>query len=363
MSNARNRGSWTLQWLIYLFTGLLGILTYWLLGFVVSDIGSIPGPDYAALEHQELDSGLVEKSAELDGDIEKVDREIKEQQARQKILRDSTTNSQTTMDQLLDLQRLNLSKGVTPSDEERKALAESQQLFLTNQREYQRLNESVAQLHEQRRELDRQRRANHSMLTQARVPIQATYQRLSEQHKMRIALWKLAFLTPLLMVAAALYVKCRSSAYWALVYAFGAAVLIKVGFVMHEYFPARYFKYVLILVTLAVATRIIVYLLRSVAFPQMETLIKQYREAYEAFQCPICSHPIRRGPLRFMAWTRRSITKQIPPPATDAADEIYICPVCSTSLYEDCAQCGKVRHALLPACQHCGANIDIVITN
>ena len=84
MSNARNRGSWTLQWLIYLFTGLLGILTYWLLGFVVSDIGSIPGPDYAALEHQELDSGLVEKSAELDGDIEKVDREIKEQQARQK---------------------------------------------------------------------------------------------------------------------------------------------------------------------------------------------------------------------------------------------------------------------------------------
>jgi hypothetical protein len=133
-------------------------------------------------------------------------------------------------------------------------------------------------------------------------------------------------------------------------------VFVKVGFVMHDYFPARYFKYILIGVALGVATWILVYLLRAVAFPKRDWLLKQYREAYERFVCPVCSYPIRRGPLKYLSWTRRSIKKTsivAAPMSEGAREETYVCPCCGTGLYETCT-CGAVRHSLLPTCQYCG---------
>ena len=62
-----------------------------------------------------------------------IQREIEAQQERQVILRESRETAQTTMNQLLDIERLNLEKDVTPSEEEQSARAESQQLFLANQ--------------------------------------------------------------------------------------------------------------------------------------------------------------------------------------------------------------------------------------
>lgn len=111
---------------------------------------------------------------------------------------------------------------------------------------------------------------------------------------------KLVVLIPLLVVAVMLFLKLRSGLYVPTVYAFGIAVLVKVGSVIHDYSRARYFNGVLILAALATALRVLLYLLRMVAFPKKEWLLKQYREAYEAFPCPICSYPIRRGPLKYM---------------------------------------------------------------
>ena len=157
------------------------------------------------------------------------------------------------------------------------------------------------------------------------------------------------------MVGVILFLKLRNGPYTPLIYAFGGAVLLKVGLVMHEYFPARYFKYVLILIAIAIVLQILLYLVRMVAFPKMDWLLKQYREAYEAFLCPMCSYPIRRGPLKYMLWTRRTIKKLTSQSAgTNDADEPYICPVCSTQLYEECENCHAVRHSLLPSCHKCG---------
>jgi len=93
-----------------------------------------------------------------------------------------------------------------------------------------------------------------------------------------------------------------------------------------------------------------------VAFPKTDWLLKQYREAYEAFLCPMCSYPIRRGPLKYMSWTRRTIKKMTAQAAAsgNVADEPYVCPMCSTRLYEECENCRAVRHSLLPSCQKCG---------
>jgi len=129
--------------------------------------------------------------------------------------------------------------------------------------------------------------------------------------------------------------------------------------VVHEYFPTRYFKYVLILALLAVVVRLLVYLIRTVAFPKVEWLERQYREAYERFLCPVCEYPIRTGPRKFLYWTRRTVHKILPLSGVSDAESPYTCPCCGTAVFETCPACGKIRHSLLAHCEHCGATKSV----
>ena len=99
--------------------------------------------------------------------------------------------------------------------------------------------------------------------------------------------------------------------------------------------------------------------MRAIRDPRPERLRRQYREAYERFLCPVCEYPVRRGPMRFLYWDRRSIRKagRVVPgvPEAGGGDEAYSCPSCGTSLFGACAACGRTRSTLLPHCEHCGA--------
>jgi hypothetical protein len=349
------KGPWTHRFLIGFFSVLFGVLVYWLLGFVVRDLGTLPGPDYRALEQQLLDTNLLARAGSLRTQVEETQRAIQDQKQRQSVLRDSTDNSERTMTQLLELQRLNLQRGVTPSELEQRSLAESQQLFLANQRQYQQANEQVAALSEQLRGVEAEQRDVAAKLEAGRAPVQAAYQNLHTRHQLRVAGLKLAVLLPVLLGAVYLFLRHRAGLYAVAIYALGAATLLKVVLVMHEHFPRMYFKYVLIVASLALVTRILVYLLQAVARPSRESLLKQYREAYEHFLCPVCNFPVRRGPLRYRFWTRRSLRKLPLPVEAAAADEPYSCPVCGTRLFEECAACHGVRASLLPSCSRCGA--------
>lgn len=344
------------RFLVHLFTVILAVLVYWLLGFIVDDIGNTPGPQYTEVEERLLDQSLVTRSSDLQAKIAETTRQIRDQRARQTILAESTANSKTTMNQLIEFQKLALQKGVTASPEEVKSLAESQKLFLANQEQYQLLNEKIAQLNGLSQDLEEERVTLDKTLNEKRVPIQREWEKLLRAHNMKMAILKLAALAPLMVAAAWLFLKKRSGLYAPLIYAFGIAVLAKVALVMHESFPSEYFKYVLIIACLAAVVRILVYLLKMIAFPKRDWLLKQYREAYEAFFCPICDYPIRRGPLKYMFWTRRSLGKlRIPPASQPEADEPYTCPMCATKLFEECPSCHTIRHSLLPACEKCGA--------
>ncbi|MCC7421782.1 MAG: hypothetical protein IT428_15995 [Planctomycetaceae bacterium] len=116
----------------------------------------------------------------------------------------------------------------------------------------------------------------------------------------------------------------------------------------------------LILVCLAAVVKALATLLKAIAHPRREWLLKQYREAYESFLCPVCEYPIRRGPMKFLSWTRRSL-RRLPILRTDGdtKDEPYTCPMCSTPLFEECTACHDTRHSLLPACVHCGSSKEI----
>jgi len=355
MAVTRNRGPWTYRLMVWCFTVALGFLCFWLIGFVLDDVGDWPGPDFQEIERRLLDAHLTDEAAEIDRKISEMRRASERDKSRQQVLQNSTQEAQRTMGQLLDFQRLAIEKGVNPTADEQKALADSQQIFLDNQRQFQELNQQIARADAERNELESKQRDVAQRIAEARQPVQAEFDRLWEQHRWRIAAAKLGVVLPLLALAAFLFFRWRASVYAPLIYAFGAAVIAHVGFVLNDYFPARYFKYIVILAALIVVLRVLLYLLRLIAHPKGDWLIGQYREAYERFLCPVCEFPIRRGPLKYLFWTRRTAKKLPVVNMPTAPDQPYTCPMCATRLFSECPACHGQRHTLLPACEHCGA--------
>jgi hypothetical protein len=319
------------------------------------DIGTWPGPNYHDVEQRVLDRKLVAESESLQNEIDDTNRAIGTQKQRQMVLRDSTSNSEKTMNQLLELQKLTLQKGQTNSPEEIQAFANSQKLFLANQAKYQAANEQVADLNEQLTRLQARQREVSKKLDADRPLVHKEFQQLQTRHQLKLAAIKLSVLVPLLALAGWLFIKRRATLYAPLLYGFGLALAVKTLQVMHEHFPTRYFKYILVGIGLLLVWRILVYLLRMMAFPKVDLLLKQYREAYEHFLCPVCTFPIRRGPLKYLFWTRSSLKRLKVPANGTPADEPYVCPVCETRLFEPCGSCREIRHSLLPGCVHCGA--------
>ena len=164
-------------------------------------------------------------------------------------------------------------------------------------------------------------------------------------------------LVPLLLMVGILYLRSARGIYAPVINALGIALAVRVFLVMHDHFPELYFRYILILTAIAITGVILIKLLRSVAYPKRDWLLKQNREAYTTFVCPVCEFPIRRGPLKFAFWNRRSLRKMSRVTSESeaaAGDQPYTCPCCSTTLYEKCENCGRTRHSLLPACDKCG---------
>src|SRR5688572_19284840 len=102
----RSKGPWSHRVAFIAFTVLLGILSFWLIDFILSDVSDRPGPDRAAIEAELLDPALIAEAKEIDSQLVANDRSIAQEQQRQKALRDSTAEAQRTMNQLLDFQRV-----------------------------------------------------------------------------------------------------------------------------------------------------------------------------------------------------------------------------------------------------------------
>ncbi len=303
-----------------------------------------------------LDHSLVERKETLEKQIDHLDRKIANQSEEQRIVGDSSQNLQRTITQLIELQKLSIQKDITLSESEQKNLAVSLNHFLESQKEYQELNTNISQLMAEKRGMEDEKRDVDHRLNQQRKPAQEEYNRLNKRHRLKLAGLQLVILLPLLVAGAILIIKKRVSIYFPLFLAFGGTTLIKVTLVMHEYFPKRYFKYIVITVLLLAVARLLIHFIKVVAFPKARWLTKQYREAYERFLCPICEYPIRTGPRKFLFWTRRTVNKFVlPKDSPNDESESYACPACGTVLFEECSECHNIRHALLPHCQHCNA--------
>jgi len=140
----------------------------------------------------------------------------------------------------------------------------------------------------------------------------------------------------------------RTGPYWPIVYAAFVSAFIKVAQVSFAYFPRKYFKYIAIMVLIGMVLSILVWLIRRLIAPKKDWLMKQYQQAYDKWICPICSKPIRTGPLRWVAGARHKALIAGGQVAESAKLAPYTCPACGTALF----------HTLLPYCEHCGAQKD-----
>ena len=358
-TDSKSKGTWIHRFAIRLFTLALGVLFYWVLGFLVEDIRSLPGPDYASIEQKHVDKDLVAKQETLDKQIGDLARQITNQTEKQRVVGDSSRNLQQTITQLVELQKLGLQKSMSFSDTEQANFTSSLNLFLDNQKKYQELSQTVSDMLERKQGLVQDKDRIEQQIERQRRPAGVEFATLSQRHRMKLAFYQLAILLPILGLAAFVIIRKRGNIYFPLFLAFGAATLVKVTLVVHEYFPSRYFKYVLIGGLLLAVARLLVHFIRAIAYPKVQWLVKQYREAYERFLCPVCEYPIRLGPRRFLFWTRRTVNKMVVPTAGGEQEEPYTCPACGNALFEECAACHKIRHTMLPHCAHCGAEKEI----
>jgi predicted RNA-binding Zn-ribbon protein involved in translation (DUF1610 family) len=358
-TEGKSKGTWIHRFAIRLFTLVLAVLIFWVLGFFVDDIRSVRGPSYDTIEKKYQDKGLVAKRTALEKQIAELTRQIENQTEQQRVVGDSSRNLQQTINQLIELQKLGMQKSIAFSETEQANFTSSLSLFLDNQQKYQELSRTVSDMIDRKQGLVREKEQAEQEIERQGRPAREEFNTLSRKHRLKLAFLQLAILLPILAVAAVVIIKKRSSIYFPLFLAFGAATLIKVALVVHEYFPSKYFKYILIGGLLIVVARLLIYFIRTIAFPKTQWLVKQYREAYERFLCPVCEYPIRTGPRRFLFWTRRTVNKIVVPCDSGVPEEKYTCPSCGSNLFEECPSCHKIRHAMLPNCSHCGAEKKI----
>ena len=353
------KGPWINRLATQLFTVILAILILWLLGFVVRDIKSTEGPDWDEVEKRHIDQSLLDRREELVKQTWDIGRQITNRTEEKHLVGESSRSFQQTINQLVELQKLSIQKELPLPEAEQESLTASLNHFLEGQARYQELQHKLEELTAEKIELEQETKTLDEKIEKQRQPARDEYDDRYQAHRLKLAGMQLAILIPLLAVAGILIKKKRASIYFPLLLAFGAAALLKVTLVVHEYFPTKYFKYILIIVLILAVARLLIYFIRIVAYPKAQWLTKQYREAYERFLCPICEYPIRVGPRRFLFWTRRTVNKIVHHQQQPSEEETYTCPSCGTRLYEECTSCQKVRHALLPSCHHCGAEKEV----
>jgi len=351
------KGTWAQRFFIIVLSLVLTVLLYWLLGFITRDIGSLRGPERSKVEAKYVDAKLVERHKSLEESLDDIKENIKNKQEQQAILKDSTDSLQNTINQLLSVQvqKQNIEKGSRFPPDIQKTFLESQTLFLENQKQHQALNEDIAELTKQKRQLEKELHLISGEMKGQQAVAQAEYNHLMSRHRLKVAALKLAVVVPIFLILAWVFAKKRSGTYQPIVYAAFIAVFIRISLIVHEYFPRKYFKYIALLVVIGIVLKLIVYLLKRIISPKKDLMVKQYREAYDKGVCPICGKPIRIGPLRYaVGGTRHKGLVLLGQGAEAVKQEVYTCPSCGTELYGKCDKCKDICHSLLPFCEHCG---------
>jgi len=352
------KGTFWMRAMIVLLAGLFGILTYWSVGFLLDDIRVFQRPDRSAFFEENLDHSLTTLLEALEMQFEELEHRHDLLNQQRGFIKDSSSSLKITVDNLFKLENRN--QQLISKDQFAQVLTTLDKVIVI-QKEFKSTADTYIEVTNAKFELRKEIAGLKRRIKSQKKSVQERYAAIYRKHQIRETMVRMAFLIPLALVCTFLIVKKRGSIYRLIYTSAAVAVYIKVAMVIHERFPSRYFKYILTVCLLVLVAWGFGWLIRRLVKPKLETLLKQYRQAYERFLCPVCEYPIRTGPRRYLYWTRRTVHKTALNGnlSTDQDDEPYTCPACSTKLFEECTECGQVRHSLLPGCRRCGAQKSI----
>ncbi len=333
----------------------LAILVYWLLGFILDDIGNQPAPAWKKTLAQFQDQTLVKQNEPLLSKETEYSKQVDLLRKKQDLLQTSISSYRDTMNQLLDLQKASTQKGAAISATAQQNLDNATKLYLQGQQQFQTLNNSIAEANDEWQQTRKKSDAIADTLNEQAKKGYETYDKQLLHHNLKIAALKLLVLIPLLLITAYFFIKKRHSIYARMIAAVGFAIIAKIVVVMHEHFPARIFKYLLILVLIFLVVRALITLLRRINSPKIDWLLKQYKAAYKNLFCPICEYPIHPDALKYSAVLQSNVNNITFADSNRLHNiEKYSCPSCGTGLYRKCEVCEHTRHTLLPFCENCG---------
>ncbi len=332
-STTPRRAPFLLRALIALLSSAAFLLTLWLLGFVLGDLGRLEMPDRAALETELVSAEDLGLARSQRAELDLVEGDLRRQAELQTGLRASIDSARGTIDQMLAIRRLALEKDLDWAEAEQQALATAQERFLASQEQLDASLDRAAALEQRRHELRGSLEETEARLRSQSLPAEQAYRDALRAREFRVAAAKLAFLLPVFLVAAWFVARRRGSLYRPLHLAVLLAATWQLGAVIHQHFPAEFFKYLALAAGLAVTVAFLVALLRNASRPSGAVLLKRNREGYRKAECPQCAFPIAGGPESG--------------PGT--------CPACGLDLFHPCAACGATRHSQLPHCLSCGA--------
>ena len=324
-----------LRWTIRLLSVLLFGLFMWLQGFVVKDINDQEGPNRGLIAAEHEDSALVEREQELNKNAAHIEREIARQEQIKVNRKENMTVAKDTWNQFAQEHRLYLDSNQPPPAELVGTVQEAQALYIEATKEFETANRKISELQESQHAVALEKEGMRPELERQRGEGYDAYMELYTAHRWQVAAGKLAFVVPLFLIASWLVAKKRKSIYRAILIALLVSSFLRVGIVMHEHFPAEFFKYVGIIAAVIIVLSFLVHALRSAANPKEDVLLRRRREAYQTQRCPDCAYPVPEESGKAMA-----------------------CAACGVDLYTTCSSCDEIRHELLPHCRHCGAESE-----
>ncbi|MFT7517048.1 MAG: hypothetical protein ACI84O_000836 [Myxococcota bacterium] len=280
-------------WVVRLLSVVLFFLIAWLLSFVTSDLNDVGRPNQEAVRKQHIDQELSVERNLVTQQIKTLTRQIKSS-------RDSLDNIKNAS-------------------------------VLDSDREVVRFSNLLIEKELKKNELqDRLEIIEADYLPQEKQYYTA-WQSLWDTHRFWVAVYKLAFIIPVFLLAALVRSRRRESAVKTIYTAILVAAFYHLGAIMHDHFPEIVFKYLAIGVGIAIVLTTLVHLLRRASAPKDLDLLKLRRESYANSICACCTFPI-----------------------SASGDHDYTCPGCGTKLFGDCDSCSATRHCLLPYCASCG---------
>jgi hypothetical protein len=326
---------WVLRWTIRLLSVLLLFLFVWLQGFLIGDIDDMEGPDLQAVENKYVGPELLRSERELTQQKKELERAISRQQEIKANRREAMSVAQQTWNQIVQEHRRELDAGRQPTKELSSTLAETQERYLRATATVEEANNEVGELQQRQHALIIEEESLAGSLTDRRDNARRAYTRLWDAHRWRVAAVKLAFVVPIFLLSSWLVWKRSNAIFRPMILALLLSSFYWLGVVMHQHFPAEYFKYIGILAAITIVVAFLLHALRTAAKPQDDILLRRRREAYHSSRCPECAYPIPQEKGGAMS-----------------------CASCGASLFSECPDCGKIRHHLLPHCRHCGAETE-----